>query len=287
MNVYVVILIQTFLGGATHIVAKSVTDDVDAVTLTFLRSMTSAVGLAALLWWRGARIHVARGDWKLLSMLGLFGTGNQLLYMYGIHFTTAANGALLYALTPVVVLVLSRIFLGERITALKSAGVLLAFLGVFIVIFERGISLSSQYTYGNLVVLLAVIIWGLFTIFGRPMVVKYGALQTISLAAFLGGIMLFPFGLLSASEFNFSSLNSADWLGILYLGIGTSVISYVMWYYALRRIEASKLAVFSNGQPIVAALLSIAFLHYSITDVFLIGGTITVTGVVMTQRSSA
>jgi hypothetical protein len=48
MNVYVVILIQTILGGATHIVAKSVTNDVDAVTLTFLRSIVSNIGLAAL-----------------------------------------------------------------------------------------------------------------------------------------------------------------------------------------------------------------------------------------------
>ncbi len=284
MNVYVVILIQTILGGATHIVAKSVTNDVDAVTLTFMRSVVSIVGLVPLLWLRGVKINVSRKDWKRLSLLGFLGTGNQLLYMYGIHFTTAANGALLYATTPVIVLVFSKFFLGERITAKKSFGIILAFLGVSIVIFERGISLSSDHTYGNLVILVAVIAWGLFTILGKSMVIKYGALQSTSLAAFLGGMMLFPFGVIRSSRFEFSILSSLDWLGILYLGIGTSVISYLLWYYALRRIEASKLAVFSNGQPIVATLLSVIFLQYTFTGAFLVGGTVTVAGVILTQQ---
>ncbi len=284
MNVYVVILIQTFLGGATHIVAKSVTHHVDAVTLTFLRSIVSCLGLALVLWMRGARMNIAREDWKRLSLLGFLGMFNQLLYMYGIHFTTAANGALLYAATPVFVLIFSRVFLAETITVKKSIGIALAFVGVVVVIFEKGISLSSDYTYGNLVVLVAVLCWGLFTIFGKSMVIKYGALQSTSMAAFLGGIMLFPFGVVTASHFDFDALNTLDWVGILYLGIGTSVVSYILWYYALRRIEASKLAVFSNGQPLVAALLSVIFLQYSLSGAFLLGGTVTVAGVVLTQQ---
>jgi drug/metabolite transporter (DMT)-like permease len=283
MNVYVVILIQTFLGGATHIVAKSVTEDVDALTLTFLRSVVSCVGLVAILWLRGAKMKIAREDWKHLSLLGFLGIFNQLLYMYGIHFTTAANGALLYATTPVFVLIFSRIFLAEAITVKKSIGIALAFMGVATVVFERGVSLSTDHTYGNLVVLAAVLCWGMFTIFGKSMAVKYGALQSTSMAAFLGGIMLFPFGLFSAARFDFVSLSSLDWVGIFYLGVGTSIISYLLWYYALRRIEASRLAVFSNGQPIVAALLAFVFLQYTFTGVFLVGGTVTVAGVILTQ----
>ncbi len=285
MNVYVVILIQTLLGGATHIAAKSVSHDVDAVTLTFLRSVVSIAGLVPLVFMRRRRLNIERKDRKRLFGLGLLGTGNQLIYMYGIHFTTAANGALLYATTPVVVLILSKIFLNENITTSKALGIILAFVGVSIVIFERGISLTSDYTYGNLVVLVAVVAWALFTVFGKSMVIKYGALNTTSLAAFVGGAMLFPFGVVTASRFDFALLSTSDWLGILYLGIGTSIISYLLWYYALRRIDASRLAVFSNGQPIVAALLSAIFLQYTFTGAFLLGGTVTVAGVALTQKN--
>ncbi len=285
MNVYIVILIQTLLGGATHIAAKSVAVDVDAVTLTFLRSVVSIAGLAPVVLVRRRRLKIDKQDWKRLFGLGVLGTGNQLIYMYGIHFTTAANGALLYATTPVVVLILSNIFLHECITTSKALGIILAFIGVSIVVFEKGISLTSDYTYGNLVVLIAVVAWALFTVFGKSMVIKYGALNTTSVAAFIGGAMLFPFGIMASSRFDFALLNTSDWLGILYLGVGTSIVSYLLWYYALRRIDASRLAVFANGQPIVAALLSVIFLQYTITGAFILGGTVTVAGVVLTQKS--
>ena len=284
MAVYIVIVLQTILGGATHIVAKSVTHDVDALTLTFLRSIVSSAGLIVLMWMRSPQMRISKHDRRHIALLGFLGIANQLLYMYGIHFTTAANGALLYATTPVFVLLFSKAYLGERITAKKSLGIVLAFVGVSLVIFERGISLSAEYTYGNLVVLVAVFAWAMFTILGKPMVLKYGALQSTSYAAVLGACMVFPFGIVSASQFPFASLTSLDWLGIFYLGVGTSILSYLLWYYALRRIEASRLAVFSNGQPIVAALLSVVFLQYSFTTAFLIGGTVTVAGVILTQQ---
>jgi drug/metabolite transporter (DMT)-like permease len=283
MNVYVVILIQTLFGGATHIFAKSVTNHVDALTLTFLRSVISSAGLLFVLWARGIRLRIETRDWRSLLILGFLGTLNQVLYLYGIHFTTAANAALLYAVTPVFVLILSRWILNDRITIKRTAGIVLAFSGVSIVIFERGVSLSSDYIYGNLIVAAAVVAWALFTILGKPMVIKYGALKSTSLATFLGAMLLFPFGGYAAARFDFPALTRVDWLGIFYLGIGTSIIGYLLWYYALKRIEPSKLAVFANGQPLVAAILSLIFLDYTITGSFLVGGTITVVGVILTQ----
>lgn len=78
-------------------------------------------------------------------------------------------------------------------------------------------------------------------------------------------------------------VNAAHWAGILYLGVGTSIFGYMLWYYALGRIEASKLAVFANGQPIVATLLALIFLDYTITSTFLFGGIVTIAGVILTQ----
>ena len=56
-----------------------------------------------------------------------------------------------------------------------------------------------------------------------------------------------------------------------------------MWYYALSRIDTAKVAVFSNGQPIVATILSVIFLDYAITGDFVIGGLMTLVGVILTQ----
>ena len=283
MNVYVLLLLQTLTASATHIVAKGVVQDVDTLTLTFLRSLISSAGLLLFVFWRGSTLRVERADYGTIALLAVLATVNQLLYLYGMKFTTPANGALLYASTPVFVLLLSSFFLKERITPKKSAGIFLAFTGVVVVIFERGLSLSSEYNYGNLVILTAVTCWALFTIKGKPMVIKYGATRATTLATVVGGLMLFPFAIVPAASFPYAQLSRLDWAGIFYLGIGTSIISYFLWYYALKRIEAGKLAVFSNGQPIVAAILSVIFLDYTITGNFMAGAAITIVGVILTQ----
>ncbi|MBF8249364.1 MAG: protein of unknown function DUF6 transmembrane [Bacteroidetes bacterium] len=264
MNVYVVLLLQTLTASATHIVAKSVVQDVDTLTLTFLRSLISSAGLLLFVFWRGSTLRVERADYGTIALLAVLATVNQLLYLCGMKFTTPANGALLYASTPVFVLLLSSFFLKERITPKKSAGIFLAFTGVVVVI-------------------TAVTCWALFTIKGKPMVIKYGATRATTLATVVGGLMLFPFAIVPAASFPYAQLSRLDWAGIFYLGIGTSIISYFLWYYALKRIEAGKLAVFSNGQPIVAAILSVIFLDYTITGNFMAGAAITIVGVILTQ----
>jgi drug/metabolite transporter (DMT)-like permease len=284
MNVYVVLFFQILFAGATHIVAKSVVADVEPLPLTFFRGVISAAGLALLLTVRGRWVAIERRDRMTMLGLGFLATINQFLYLLGLRSTTAANGALLYATTPVFVLILSRLFLAERMTVRKTVGILVAFAGVSVVIFERGVSFTSEYTVGNLIVLLAVIAWALFTILGKPMVLKYGALPATSLANFAGLALLLPFGLVGSWHFPFDSLSTHDWLGIVYLGIGTSVIGYLLWYYALRRIEASQLAVFANGQPLMATLFAVLFQQYAITAAFAIGGVVTIAGVILAQR---
>jgi len=284
MNIYLIVLLQIFIAGGTHIVAKAVVRDVDAVTLTFLRSLISSAGLSLFLLTQGHRLKIAREDWKQLAMLGFLGIPvNQFFYLYGLKFSTAANGALLYATTPVFILVLSSVVLKERMTKRKTIGILLAFAGVAIVVFERGVDFSSEYTFGNLMILIAVLAWALFTIYGKPMILKYGAMQTTSVAMLTGTVIFLPIGLLFSLGFPYSQLGSGHWAGILYLGIGTSIFGYLLWYYALGRIEASKLAVFANGQPIVATLLSLIFLDYTLTAPFILGGVVTMIGVILTQ----
>lgn len=286
MNIYFVLLIQMMVAGGTHIVAKAVVGHVDAAALTFLRSLFSTAGMIALLAIRGKKIRVERRDWGMLFLIGFLAIPlNQYLYLYGMKSSTAANGALLYASTPVLVLLLSAFLTKERVTPRKAIGILLAFLGITIVIFERGVEFSSEYTVGNAIIMVAVVAWALFTTTGKPLILKYGALQTTAISGICGAVLFAPFGIASTMSLSMSELSVFDWAGVAYLGLGTSVVGYVLWYYALGRIETSKVAVFANGQPVFATILSLIFFDYGITGSFLIGGSITIAGVVITQFS--
>jgi len=286
VNVYFLLMFQQIISGGTHIVAKAVVGDIDAGTLTFLRTVIAATGLWGILRIRSGDLNIDRADWKKMALLGLLGVAlNQFLYLYGMRSSTAANGALLYAATPVFVLVLSRFFHEERMSRRKTVGILLAFVGISIVIFERGIDFSSGYAFGNLLILVAVIAWALFTVLGKDMILKYGALKTTSAMMICGAVMFSPIGIVSSVNFPFSHLSAMDWGGVLYLAIGTSILGYLLWYHALSRIEASKVAVFANAQPVVATVLSLIFLDYTITPAFVIGSILTIFAIYITQGS--
>lgn len=285
MNIYIVIIFQQFIAAGTHLVAKTVTQHVDPVVLTFIRNCVSLAAMSLLFFVRERRIKLDRADIPSLLWLSFLAVPmNQFLYLYGIKFTLAANGALLYALTPAMILVLSAFYLKEPMTRMKVIGVITAFFGITIVVFEKGVDLSSDYAYGNGMIFLAVMAWALFAIQGKHLVKKYGAFHITALSMIGGALMFLPVGLLRFALYGIPTIDPGDWGGILYLSLGTSVVAYILWFYALGRMDTAKVAVFANAQPILATILSVVLLGQTVSTTFLVGGAITITGVLITQR---
>lgn len=286
--IYFILLIQTLIASGTHIVAKVVVEDVDSVTLTFLRSMIAASGLLILFLIREKRIRIERGDRLKMLLLGVLVIPlNQFAFLIAIGLTTPSNAALFYATTPVFVMILSALMLNERALLFAKIGVVIGFIGIAIVIFERGVDFASDYTYGNLLMVVAVTSWAIYTVQGRPLVLKYGSFHVSSLSMIIGALMFMPIGIIPAIQFDYSSIGMAHIYGLLYLGIGTSIIAYFLWYYALGRIESTKVAVFTYLQPVVTTILAVFILGQIITLQFVTGACIALIGVVLVQSSKS
>lgn len=284
MSVYLSLVFQQLIAGGTHIVAKALVHDVEPARLTFLRSILSGFLMIGILIVKDRKWRIERKDIpKLLGLSLLAVPINQFLFFHGINHSTASNAALLYATTPVLVLILSRLILGERVTWKKVLGVILALIGVSSVIFEHGFEIGSGYTYGNLVLVVAVLAWALYTIYGKPMIMKYGALYVTSLTIAIGMFIYFPIGVLFGGSLSLSSLSQADWEGLVYMVVGTSFLGYYLWYYALEKTEASKVAIFSNIQPFLTTILAVIFLSQGVSGTLVIGGIITIGGVILVQ----
>ena len=95
--------------------------------------------------------------------------------------------------------------------------------------------------------------------------------------------MFLPIGIIPTTQFAFESLSGSGWLQILYLGLITSVVAYLLWYYALGRIEAGKVALFTYLQPILTTVMAVILLGQDVTPAFLIGGTVALGGVIIAQ----
>jgi drug/metabolite transporter (DMT)-like permease len=284
LSVYIIILIQQVIGSGTHIVTKVMVGDVDPITLTTIRSLIAAMGFLLFAYIRKINFRFDRKDYALLIVLSIVAIYfNQFVFMYSLKFTTPSNASLLYATTPTMVLILSYIFFKEQLTLKKSIGIGVALIGIMLVVFDRGIDLSSKYTIGNLMLISAVLSWAIYTVFGKRLILKYGALKTSSATIIIGAILYLPLGFFKVFDFEYTKLTMMDIGGILYLGLGTSIFGYSLWYYAIGKIDTSKVAIFTNLQPVLTTVFSVILLGQTITPIFVIGGAIAISGVILTQ----
>jgi RarD protein len=283
-RVYAVMLLQTLLAAATYLIAKSVVNAADAFTLTLLRSLVAAAGMGVLVALRKGLPRVRREDLPLLLWLSLLGIPvNQFCFLLGIRSTLPANAALLYAVTPLVVLVLARVFLGEALTGRKVAGVLIGFAGVAAVIFARDTGPSWEGVAGDLIILAGVLAWGLYSVFGKRLIQRYGAFESTALTMLIGAGLFLPVGLVPALGFPYQVLTVTNWMQILYLGLITSVAAYTLWFYAIARIEVGKVALFTYLQPVLTTLLAILLLDQHPSPAFIAGGMVALCGVALAQ----
>ncbi|HLP59908.1 MAG TPA: DMT family transporter, partial [Candidatus Deferrimicrobium sp.] len=205
-------------------------------------------------------------------------------YLYGQSLTAAGHGALLFATTPIWLFLSALFFFREKFVLRRAVGVALGLMGVALIMAYGALELGTKYLVGDFIILTSVFAWVAYTIFGRPLVIKYGAFRITAYALSFGTLLYFPFGMFHALKFDYSKPTLGAWLAILYMAIGLSVTAYVLWYWLIKHLEATRIAVFQNVQPIVASVAAFLFLAEPLGWPFLIGGAVVLAGVIVTIK---
>ncbi len=279
-------LVQSVITAGTYLAAKRALVELSPFEVALFRFAIAGTFYAAL--WRWSGVRIARRDLAALAGLGVLGIPvNQGLFLYGMSLTSPGHGALLYALVPVVVFLLARWRLGERATALKIVGVVLAFTGVVVVLVGRGavgLSVAGRGLVGDLLILVAVVAWSVWAVAAKPYAERYGVLASTGAAIAAGSAVYLPFGLALSDLSAFGRASAGAWWSVLYLTLLQSVVAYLLYYWALRRSDASRVAIWSNTQPVLTAALAWALHGEAVTATFVVGGAMVIAGVVLTER---
>jgi drug/metabolite transporter (DMT)-like permease len=277
---------HTLLAVGVYLLGKTATVEFPVLTLGILRFTVAALGFAILVHFRGYDLKTpfrqSRSSFLLGGFLGVF--MNQVVFLWGLKLTLPAHAALLYALTPTVVLLLGWIRGVERPSLRKGLGIVLAFLGVLVLFSGRhNAALPPRWMLGDFLILLAMLSWAGYTVISSTLVRRYGSELTTALTIFVGFALFLPVGLLGFLQFQPAQISSAGWIGAAYLGVVGSILMYLLWFHALGMKEPSRVAMVANGQPILTALAGWAFLGQAITPTFGLGALLVVTGVVISQ----
>ncbi|MFV2073753.1 MAG: DMT family transporter [Thermoanaerobaculales bacterium] len=227
--------------------------------------------------------------WGRIVWLSLLGTGLHYgLQTVGLQYTTASRASLYAVTAPITILLLSALFLGERITRRKTLGVTLAVAGVLVVMgidTLAALRLDAN-VIGDLLVLVSIVMWGLFTVFGKRAADQLGALRVTAVVTVIGALWMAPIGWIEMRRTGFSlaRMQLDSWLAVAFLGVGCSFLATLLYFVALERTESQKVGVYLYTIPPMTAVVATLYLGEVISVELVVGAILVIAGVALTER---
>jgi drug/metabolite transporter (DMT)-like permease len=282
------LILVSLVWAGSFIVVEMATKEMDPIDLGFLRFLVATPLMILLVVFQKKPLVLPKKELPWLIVLGL--TGVTLLYLFqflGIHYTNAPTASVLINTNVIFIAMLSGVFLHEVLTRKRIAGIVLSFIGVFVIMFsdlsKQELTLDNLFFIGGILMLLSAFCWALYSLVGKRLLRTYDEFVITTYAFGFGTLFYLPFVFLHLGPvLQQTSLNG--WLAVLYLTLTCSLFGYLGWYYALKRIDASKAAVFLNFIPLFTILLSF-FLGTNLTWFFLLGAGLIIYGVYLAQRT--
>ncbi len=287
-GLYALISLMTFIWSVNYVAAKLALRWFPPLLFAPLRSIFAAAFLLPIYWWmRKRRVDDApwtRREIWTLAALGICGiTLNQVFFIFGMSMTSVAHAALLIAIGPVFVMLLAAMRGQERLTGRKAAGMALAISGVVALQLTPGRDEGAS-ALGDLFILLAAFSFALFTVFGKEATSRHDALTVNTVGYAAGALAGMPLLVWAGRTFDFGAVSAGGWTMMVYMALFPSVLCYMIFYHALTRIDASRVAAFSYAQPVIASLTGLAVLGEPVTLPVALGGMLVLSGVWLTGR---
>ena len=232
-------------------------------------------------------LGVLRRDVLFIIGLGLLGhTLYQLLFVYGMTLTTAANSSLLLATAPIWVAVLGYLLHIERISRVTWYGILLSFCGILILILGGGgrVDLGGATTRGDLLLLASAIVWAVHTTASKPLLARYSPLKLTSWAMLAGTIPLAIISIPAIRQQDWAAITPVGWAAFLFSTLLSLVVGYLVWYTSVQRVGNARTAVYSNLTPVFAIIFAWIILDSVLMPLQLVGGAVVLAGLILTRR---
>lgn len=287
---YLVLLVANAIYGTSYVATRIVLHDVGPATLAVARLALGAMVIVPLAFLQAARDRrLSRADrWNVfwMGVLGFaaaFGFAN-----WGMARSTATNAALLITVEPISLILLSPVFLGERLTRRELVGAVLTLVGAVLVVLNGlpGLSVTfAPHWRGDILLVLSGLSYAAYSLIGRGVLARHAALPVTAWSIVWGLVAMLPFGALEWLDGHRPVWTPVAIWGTVYLAIAVTALGYLVWNYALERVEAPRLALFVNVQPVVGALLGVWWLREPLTVFTVIGGLLVLLGLHWAMRA--
>lgn len=287
----IAVLLAAITGGGNPVFIKIALKEIPVFAFNFLRFFISFILILPL--FLREKPKITKDVYKLV-LLSLLPVMNITLFAFGVKLTTATTGQMIHAAAPIVVGVLSYLFLSEKIGFNKIIGILLGFVGAMVIVLLPIIGSPSVFKgnlFGNFLIFISMLSWASYIVLSKKFHKKYSPiyLNTFFMltAAFT---QFFP----AISDFSSNnpwwqhvSLNAV--FSIFYVSALGTVVTYILYQYAIKHSSPVTASMTQYLQPLATFLLAFTFLGERLTTGFIIGSALVFFGtwkVIKGSRSS-
>ena len=254
---------QLFWAG-NMIVGRWMHVEIPPLALAFWRWAAASMILLPVAWkhlW--PRRHLLRAHWRALTGLGLIGvTGFNTMVYLGLQSTTAANASVLASTTPVIIVALSYLLLGQRIGWQGAGGILFSGAGVLVILArgQLGVLFALKFNAGDLWNTAASVLWALYSVCLRWRPAGLSPLGFLAVISLIGVVPLGPLYLWELDHVGAVAVTVETVGSIAYLALFPSVLAYVLWNRAVEDLGANRSGQMLHLLPVFGTLLAVMLL---------------------------
>jgi len=277
-------LLAVLIWSVNAVVSKLSATAIDPAAISFYRWLLALIVLTPFVLpgvirnWREVRAN----GWKLL-ILGLLGMVlYQSLAYYAAHSVSALFMGIIVSLIPLLTILISIVLLRIAPTVGVAIGSVLSFGGLIWLVSagHPGELLQHGIGKGELMMFAAAASYALYGVLTKRWMIALPNWQALYVQILFGVVLLLPNFLMSQDV----GLNSQNIPLVLFAGIPASIIAPFLWIQGVMRLGANTASIFMNLSPVFTAVIAVLFLHEQLHSYHLIGGGVTLLGVILSQR---
>ena len=285
--IYIKLFLMSLFWGSNFISGKIMAENFSPFTSSFLRFLAASLFLSVFVtkkYGKLPRINLSQS--LLIIFLGLTGVvGFSYFFFLGLKYITASRAAIIVSLNPSLITLLSILVLREKFTMHKFTGIILSLIGVVIVISKGNLHefFSSKIGYGELILLIGVIFWAIFSVFGKIIMKQLKPIIAITYICLAGTLILLIPALLEGELLNFEHYGLTVWLSIVDIGFFGTALAFTWFYEGIDKIGPSRAGIFINFMPVFATLFAVLIFHEKLYLSLVLGAVFVISGILLTN----
>ena len=267
--------------GSTYLLNKIAVGELPPFMLASVRFLTASVLIFIIAKIIGISIKITKQQLINSAIAGfLFLTLGNGLIVWALKYVDSGFAALEISAQPLVILLLMRIHQGKKIQLMSFVGVILGFVGIYLLVSQKQVINQENSIIGMFMIFACMLSWAYGSLFVGKAELPQNFFINTGYQMLTGGIMLFVVSLLFGETWSLPTEWSSDvQISMLLLVLFGSIVAFTSFNYLLKIVSPEKVATSTYVNPIVALFLGWYFLDEQITMQSTMAAVILLTGV--------